>query len=444
MRSNHQLDQVSELNKINILVSRVCRGANIVKQITFEQFLTIVLKVAKFKYNQACSGISKAALNRFITEHLLPLLSQIESHAKHGNEGPSGKRQSTATHLPNYVYSVSEQALNSIHLDEDSQSLLNASLPTLKDLYQAYFEHECAFGLSVMLGKDEMQKKSLKSLIMFLRDFEICPVQVHQKACLLIWYSVSSCESEEQLTNNRDLLSVVKRDQDKLGKQFTLGHFLAFVYRLSIVYCNHVQSQLPSNSAKVLYFMRRLETSPGFPKFLLKTGRPFNATCTLLPSNKALCQIFNMDYTQMSKESFINTLLDGYIDTNDQYSSKRKSTFCTNSNRSQYSSKKAFSIQKYNEIQDLLASIQDELRRLFEYYCQMGDPCNTQKLSSNNFIKIFKDCGLLVAKSTRNQGITTSDLDLIYKGSISQIEQVVSSKSQIDNYHSSTSVKAGM
>ena len=72
----------------------------------------------------------------------------------------------------------------------------------------------------------------------FLRDFELSPYLVHQKACFLIWYSVAHAENIEELCNNETLKNVIPASQNQ-GKCFTLGHFIIFIYRLAVIYYNH-------------------------------------------------------------------------------------------------------------------------------------------------------------------------------------------------------------
>lgn len=40
----------------------------------------------------------------------------------------------------------------------------------------------------------------------------------------------------------------------------------------------------------------------------------------------------------------------------------------------------------------------DDLKRVFEIYCSIGEPMNTEKLKSAKAIKLIKDCKLLKSK----------------------------------------------
>ena len=76
-----------------------------------------------------------------------------------------------------------------------------------------------------------------------------------------------------------------------MGKSFTLSHFVIFLFRLAVIYYNHSQD----NSAevnlikKLLFFLRKLENSDGFYKFIGKLNRTYNDSLTFLPSKDLLC-----------------------------------------------------------------------------------------------------------------------------------------------------------
>lgn len=75
----------------------------------------------------------------------------------------------------------------------------------------------------------------------FVRDFELSPYLVHQKACFLIWYSVAYSKDVEELSNNPNQRYIYSPSMN-MGKGFTLSHFAIFIYRLSVIYFNHSQA----------------------------------------------------------------------------------------------------------------------------------------------------------------------------------------------------------
>ena len=91
--------------------------------------------------------------------------------------------------------------LKLIVFNEDTQVIFSDIHPLMKLLYQMYFEQEIAS----QKGKNQdLSKSSLKSIMNFVRDFELSPYLVHHKACFLIWYSVAHAKDTEELCNNKD------------------------------------------------------------------------------------------------------------------------------------------------------------------------------------------------------------------------------------------------
>jgi len=89
--------------------------------------------------------------------------------------------------------------LKLIIFNDDTQVIFQDILPLMKNLYQKYFEQELS---ASKVKSPEMMKLSLKSAMTFVREFELSPYLVHQKACFLIWYSVAYSNTLEELTNN--------------------------------------------------------------------------------------------------------------------------------------------------------------------------------------------------------------------------------------------------
>jgi hypothetical protein len=88
-------------------------------------------------------------------------------------------------------------------------------------------------------------KKSLKSIMAFLKEFELCPQFLHQRASFLIWFSVIEAKSLHELTNNPNMKRVIGKSAE-LGNGFTLSHFITFLYRFAIIHFNYV-NEAPEN-----------------------------------------------------------------------------------------------------------------------------------------------------------------------------------------------------
>ena len=58
--------------------------------------------------------------------------------------------------------------------------------------------------------------------------------------------------------------------------------------------------------------------------------------------------------------------------------------------------------------ENFLIRCQDNLKRVFEIYCSLGEPMNTEKLKSAKALKLFKDC-ILVRTNEQGKILELSD-----------------------------------
>lgn len=227
VRDSNILDDAKGVtqNSICILISRECNtNYNMIKHISFDQYLNTILRISELKYPEVFKKYAKSALKALLKNNILPLMKRIESAVENQSDD-----------LQYSLYTVSELTLKLIIYNEDTQVIFSDILPLIKTMYSMYFEQE----INNSKGKKgDLMKLSLKSVMTFSRDFELCPYLVHQKACFLIWYSVAHSESKQELANNPEIKSIVTGAQN-LGKKFTLAHFVVFIYRLGVIYFNH-------------------------------------------------------------------------------------------------------------------------------------------------------------------------------------------------------------
>jgi len=52
------------------------------------------------------------------------------------------------------------------------------------------------------------------------------------------------------------------------------------------------------------------------------------------------------------------------------------------------------------ELDDYICQVEDELIKVFQMYCAIGDPTNTTKLKSARVLRMFREAGLLKKTDT--------------------------------------------
>ena len=278
MRDSNIFDESKGVNQnaVSIIISKECStNYNMIKHITFEQYLNTILRVSELKYPDIFKKYPKSALKALLKNNIMPLMKRIESAVENQSDD-----------LQHSLYTVSELTLKLIVYNEDTQVIFSDILPLIKMMYTMYFEQE----INNSKGKkSDLMKLSLKSVMTFSRDFELCPYLVHQKACFLIWYSIAHSDTKQELANNPEIRCIVSSSQN-VGRQFTLSHFIVFIYRLGVIYFNHSQDKPQEFNLikKLLFFLRKLENSDGFKKFMSRLSRTYNDSLTFLPSKDLL------------------------------------------------------------------------------------------------------------------------------------------------------------
>ena len=109
------------------------------------------------------------------------------------------------------LYSVSDASLKLIVYDYEVKSMFKDIVPLLQSIYAKYFKHEMMLTTASASKAEQLMKKSLKSIMVFLKEFELCPQYLHQRASFLIWFSVIEAKNQSELTNNPNIKRIISK-----------------------------------------------------------------------------------------------------------------------------------------------------------------------------------------------------------------------------------------
>ena len=221
-----------------------------------------------------------------------------------------------------------------------------------------------------------------------------------------------------------------------MGNGFTLSHFITFLYRFSIIHFNYV-NEAPENfnsTKKVLSMLQQLEISDSFRHFLKKLHRTYSAQYSFLPSKRLLVDIIrnegkeiNIDYStsvksaslspSITKEEFIAMILNDYQPVKNEDASPGGL------------SRSISKISKGGANESFVFDEQP-LLKVFERYCQFGEPMNTKLLKSSKFVRLLRECGLVkdiselpVTLQGKALQVTITDIDIAFKKVCSNFER---------------------
>lgn len=324
-------DEVLGLKQLEMLFSRESKYK---PSVNFEAFLEILTQIAREKYRSEFEVRPTHAFMNLVEEFLMPLLTRVVEQEMTGGQ-------------------------RSLKVDDECKSLFLSVYDALRDLYCAYFPWE----LIADRAAEVLTNKSWQSLSTFLREFDICPTLVSKGNVARIWRElVVLTDNSEYITN-----ALLPKPEFDLGKSFTLSRFMMLLLQAAESGYDDDFAQKGPNSEKLLILLERMQLSKGVEVLERRLGRPLRLRTTLAPPSQLVQQVL-YPAEELSQHSV----------------------------RSSDLSDSSFSVSALNpEAISKLDPFIDRVHHIFQAYCSFGDPMNTTKLKSSNFIRMMKDCGAI-------------------------------------------------
>ncbi|CAD8140913.1 unnamed protein product [Paramecium octaurelia] len=215
---------------------------------------------------------------------------------------------------------------------------------------------------------DQSQKVSqIQSQYMhFLQQFEIIPLIITQTKAQMIFFDLF----------HRDSILNLKND----GK--FLFNFSKFVESLIIISFHQVQENNQNGLDLFIQLLERMENSQGFQFFSKQNYQTKNEQTQL---------VMPLTRVNSAKQSRISTV---YQSQQQQLNSNLKQSQLVEDSK-QYKINSQIPYEK-------------ELRNIFEYYSQIGEPINLVNLKSIKYKKLLQNCGIIGSL------ITQVDADMFY------------------------------
>ncbi|CAD8052293.1 unnamed protein product [Paramecium primaurelia] len=216
--------------------------------------------------------------------------------------------------------------------------------------------------------QDQSQKISqIQSQYMhFLQQFEIIPLIITQTKGQMIFFDLF----------HRDSILNLKND----GK--FIFNFSKFVESLLIISFHQVQEDNQNGLDLFFQLLEKLENSQGFQSFSKQNNQTKNEQTQL---------VMALSRVNSAKQSRISTVYQQQQQSNSNL--KQSQQIVEDSKQLQYSQQIPY---------------EKELRNVFEYYSQIGEPLNLVNLKSIKYKKLLQNCGIIGTL------ITQVDADMLY------------------------------
>lgn len=387
---------------------------------TFENFLNALTKVSQaLGYNKRGSV---EGFHCLIHEYMMPLYVEIQKS-------------------PNfYTVTILE---NDVKFDELCNYLIRNVGQVLYQTYSAYFPWEIA-NSTIYSGLGDRSEKAYKE---FLKDFDICPSILTKTMSFQLWNSVIELPNETY----KEVADIICSKKAK-GKHLTFSKFIDLLVKISYLYARETQEmpgtyELPAEIFVML--LEKLELSTGFLNLEKKTNKPHTSRTSLLPSKEVLNLIRNakdgdveeviyyireknarmlhkmeqkrqMSAREPVPHNFPQTMIVNPMDKsqNPGRSSTQQSYF---EPQSQYDPEPV--LEQPENVEESEGEIDEndqfnqDLVNVFEMYCSLSDPLNTQFLSLNKFMRMMQDA-IQMCGDTQRFYLSNPDIELIFAKAI--------------------------
>ena len=236
------------------------------KNINFNQFLQILLKISEVKYSEASNLCQQEMLKLLLKQNILPLYDRlflIQSESNKFTKTITFKKQNNEIN-------------NEFDLDSESEVLFTFISHILYDIYKTYFPLE----LSLSENDDYIKEESQKGFLDLVKDYELSPQLVNKSTAFSLFRLelTNEFEVKEFYINIIKNLNVSRLNKEKIknffGKFFNFFKFLRVIGRIANISYDDVEKTVSRKLSlfgkfnfyieKICLTLEKMETSDGF------------------------------------------------------------------------------------------------------------------------------------------------------------------------------------
>ena len=330
------------------------------------QFLDLLAKICCL-LDDSFYKDKKASFIKLIKIYILPFYLK-----KYKSENYTSKFYSDETFNLSMNLTFKNLILVDFQFDKDSFDVLFSIIEGLKIIYEIHFSYS---ELNQDKNIKNIHDKSFRIFMKFLKNFNILPYLINQRLAELYWYLIISEDvndlykiSEEKKSEQNYLIKFLENKDYDLGKVYTFKKFFLLLSHISFYYYYPIKTK--SNAQKLLYIIEKIYKSKGNQN---------------LPN--IYCKTFNNKYSIIPPVNIVEKIVNNIIEEKE----KNKNVNINN---------KEETLKKYIELNDenfeTLEKYIEQLKNIFDIYCQISDRAQYGKLSFSNFHKLLFDGDLLL------------------------------------------------
>ena len=250
----------------------------------FVDFMNYLTEICKYIFKEKYNKNPKKIISKFF-EYLLNNYYQYFEEQLEANY--------IETDVDNNCTMNSIKKIIESSIENHALKLMITMYSQLKKIYSCYFKYE----ISQKYSKETILLKSMENFISFNKDFEIMPYLINEKNLVTYFNLLLRYQKDYTETINDIFLSIKMKDNkqfEDIGTCFKLSTFILFLYHFSILlYYKKFKVQFSINNEDrpvdieiVLFFLQKLEHSPGISKYILRKQRTNEDKFTFIPTNE--------------------------------------------------------------------------------------------------------------------------------------------------------------
>ena len=331
-----------------------------------EQFLDLLAKICCL-LDDTFYKDKKASFIKLIKIYILPFYLK-----KYKSENYTSKFYSDETFNLSMNLTFKNLILVDFQFDKDSFDVLFSIIEGLKIIYEIHFSYS---ELNQDKNIKNIHDKSFRIFMKFLKNFNILPYLINQRLAELYWYLIISEDvndlykiNEEKKNEQNYLIKFLENKDYDLGKVYTFKKFFLLLSHISFYYYYPIKTK--SNAQKLLYIIEKIYKSKGNQN---------------LPN--IYCKTFNNKYSIIPPVNIVEKIVNNIIEEKEE-------------NKNVNINNKEETLKKYIELNgenfETLEKYIEQLKNIFDIYCQISDRAQYGKLSFSNFHKLLFDGGLLL------------------------------------------------
>ena len=331
-----------------------------------DQFLDLLAKICCL-LDDSFYKDKKASFIKLIKIYILPFYLK-----KYKSENYTSKFYSDETFNLSMNLTFKNLILVDFQFDKDSFDVLFSIIEGLKIIYEIHFSYS---ELNQDKNIKNIHDKSFRIFMKFLKNFNILPYLINQRLAELYWYLIISEDvndlykiSKEKKNEQNFLIKFLENKDYDLGKVYTFKKFFLLLSHMSFYYYYPIKTK--SNAQKLLYIIEKIYKSKGNQN---------------LPN--IYCKTFNNKYSIIPPVNIVEKIVNNIIEEKEE-------------NKNVNINNKEETLKKYIELNDenfeTLEKYIEQLKNIFNIYCQISDRAQYGKLSFSNFHKLLFDGDLLL------------------------------------------------